>query len=142
MLQDTAALKAHLLPQLNSLTILVSKGVDFAIQVCHFWIISFGWMNVEPSKLAQSINGYLADVRAAKHPFQLGAVLNIVREITAATMSRKDAALPSWKDVTGSIVQLIQDGGAVLPLALEADNVVKSTDTLMFLLSCQLLTLY
>ncbi|KAF8518210.1 dynactin [Gautieria morchelliformis] len=109
MLQDTAALKAHLLPQLNSLTILVSKGVDFSIQ------------------LAQSINGYLADVRAAKHPFQLGAVLNIVREIATATMSRKDAAPPSWTDVTESIVQLVQDGGAVLPLALETDNVVKIT---------------
>ncbi|KAF8589530.1 hypothetical protein K439DRAFT_1332697 [Ramaria rubella] len=109
VLRDNAALKAHLLPQLDSLTILVSKGVDFAIQ------------------LAQAINGYLADVRAAKHPFQLGAVLSIVREITAATMSSRDAGIASWDDVTDSVAQLVRDGGVVLPLALEAENVVKIT---------------
>lgn len=88
------------------------------------------------AKLAQSINGYLADVRAAKHPFQLGAVLNIVREIATATMSRKEAAAPSWNDVSQSIAQLMHDGGVLLPLALEADNVVKSNLTPR-LLSCQ-----
>jgi len=33
LLRDSTALKANILPQLNSLTILISKGVDFAIQV-------------------------------------------------------------------------------------------------------------
>lgn len=33
LLRETSALKSKLLPQLNNLTILVSKGVDFAIQV-------------------------------------------------------------------------------------------------------------
>ncbi|KAF8526013.1 dynein associated protein-domain-containing protein [Hysterangium stoloniferum] len=107
MLIENSALKATLLPQLNSLSVLVSKGVDFAIQ------------------LAQSTSGYLADVRAAKHPFQLGGILNIVREIATATMSRRDAALPSWDDVSGSVLQLISDASAVLPLAMEAENVVK-----------------
>jgi hypothetical protein len=33
MLRESSALKPTLLPQLNSLSVLVSKGVDFAIQV-------------------------------------------------------------------------------------------------------------
>jgi hypothetical protein len=90
-------------------------------------------INVYPFfKLAQSINGYIADVRAAKHPFQLGAVLTIVREIATATMSRKDATSPSWNDVSESIAQLMHDGGVVLPLALDTDNVVKSILTPLY----------
>lgn len=78
-----------------------------------------------PFQLAQSTSGYLTDVRAAKHPFQLAAVLNIVHEIATSTMSRKDVASPSWSDVSESILQLVQDGSAVLPVALEAESVVK-----------------
>lgn len=72
------------------------------------------------------MNSYLADVRAAKHPFQLGGVMSIVREIAIATMSRKDASVPSWDAVSESLLQLIQDISALLPVAMESESVIKS----------------
>lgn len=73
------------------------------------------------------MNGYLADVRAAKHPFQLSGVLAIVREIATATMSRREAtAIPSWDDVSASLLQLIKDASDILPAIMENENVIKS----------------
>ncbi|GJJ08433.1 hypothetical protein Clacol_002649 [Clathrus columnatus] len=109
ILKESSAFSPLLLPQLSGLTVLVSKAVDFAIQ------------------LAQSVNGYLADVRAAKHPFQLGGVLTIVREIATATMSRREAAVPSWEDVSASLLQLIKDASDILPAVMENENVIKIT---------------
>ncbi|KIJ51351.1 hypothetical protein M422DRAFT_26769 [Sphaerobolus stellatus SS14] len=109
LLNESSALKPNLVPQLNSLTIIISKGVDFAIQ------------------LAQSVNGYLADVRAAKHPYQLGGVMTLVREIATATMSRKDVSLPSFNDVSDCLLQLVQDISALLPVAMESESTTKIT---------------
>lgn len=78
------------------------------------------------NELAQSVNGYLADVRAAKHPFQLGGILAIVHEIATATMSRREATIPSWDDVSSSLLQLIKDASDILPTVMENENVIKS----------------
>jgi len=86
--------------------------------------------------LAQSINGYLADARAAKHPFQLGGVMSIVREIATATMSRKDTTVPSWDAVSNTILQLIQDISALFPVAMESESVLKSRFYQLFAVSC------
>ncbi|KZT02085.1 dynactin [Laetiporus sulphureus 93-53] len=110
--EDSAALKAHLVPQLQSLNNVVPELVNFGIS------------------LAQQIMPHLSDVRSAKAPFQLSSVLSFVKQTAASTVGKgkKDDVSP-WDTVTNFFTQMVQEATSLLPLALESENTLKITGT-------------
>lgn len=70
---------------------------------------------------------HLADVRGQKTPFQLASVLSFVKDIAASTVGkqRKDG-ISSWEAVADYFTQVSQEASRLLPLALEAENTLKS----------------
>ncbi|OSX67214.1 hypothetical protein POSPLADRAFT_1130701 [Postia placenta MAD-698-R-SB12] len=111
--QDSAALKVHLVPQLQALNNIVPELLNFGI--------SLAGRNVMP---------YLNDVRSAKAPFKLSTVLSYVKETAASTVGkdRKDD-IASWESVSEFFNQVMKDAGALLPLVLETENIVKISGT-------------
>ncbi|KAK7063669.1 CAP-Gly domain-containing protein [Favolaschia claudopus] len=108
LIQDSAVLKAHLVPQMKGLSNFVSELVNFGIS------------------FAQQIMPHLSEVRSSKAPFQLTTILGFVKQIASSTVAKdiKPGASP-WEAIGESITQLVQEGTKLLPLTLEAENVIK-----------------
>ncbi|KAJ7877450.1 dynactin [Mycena leptocephala] len=95
LIQDSAALKAHLL---------VNFGISFA----------------------QQIMPHLGEVRSSKAPFQLTTILSFAKQIAASTVAKDmKPGVTAWQAIGESIAQLVQEGSKLLPLTLEAENVIK-----------------
>ncbi|KAJ6508957.1 dynactin [Mycena sanguinolenta] len=110
LIQDSAALKAHLVPQMKALSNFVSELVNFGIS------------------FAQQIMPHLSDVRSSKSPFQLTTILGFVKQIAASTVAKDmKPGVTAWEAIGESITQLVQEGSKLLPQALEAENVIKLT---------------
>ncbi|KAJ7605055.1 dynactin [Mycena polygramma] len=108
--QDSAALKAHLVPQMTALSNFVPELVNFGIS------------------FAQQIMPHLSDVRSSKAPFQLTTILGFVKQIAASTVAKDmKPGVTAWDAIGESIAQLVQEGSKLLPLTLEAENVIKVT---------------
>lgn len=70
---------------------------------------------------------HLSDVRSDKTAFQLATVLAYVKQTAETTVAKNlKPGMSPWEAVGESILQLVQEGSDLLPLALEAENVVKS----------------
>ncbi|KAJ7082516.1 dynein associated protein-domain-containing protein [Mycena crocata] len=108
LIQDSTALKAHLVPQMKTLSNFVPELVNFGIS------------------FAQQIMPHLSDVRSSKAPFQLTTILSFVKQIATSTVAKdmKPGVSP-WEAIGESIAQLVQEGSKLLPLTLEAENVIK-----------------
>ncbi|PFH49823.1 hypothetical protein AMATHDRAFT_4583 [Amanita thiersii Skay4041] len=108
LIQESAALKSHLIPQMKGLANSVSELVNLGIS------------------LAQQIMPHLSDARSAKAPFQLNAILSLVKQIAASTVAKdlKPGASP-WNAIGDFITQLASEGAKLLPLMMEPGNVVK-----------------
>ncbi|KII94229.1 hypothetical protein PLICRDRAFT_100409 [Plicaturopsis crispa FD-325 SS-3] len=112
LIEDSAALRTNLLPQLKTLANAISEVINFGISV------------------AQEIMPHLSDARGNKTDFQLNTVIDIVKRTAASTVAKDlKAGMSHWEAVTECMAQLIQDSGRFLPLAMEAENVVKITGT-------------
>ncbi|KAJ7254323.1 dynactin [Mycena haematopus] len=110
LIQDSAALKAHLVPQMKALSNFVPELVNFGIS------------------FAQHIMPHLSDVRSSKSPFQVTTILGFVKQIAASTIAKDmKPGVTAWEAIGESITQLVQEGSKLLPQALEAENVVKVT---------------
>jgi dynactin 1 len=69
---------------------------------------------------------HISDARSAKSSFQLVTVMSFIRKIAAATVAKDRGLGPSpWDALGDSIAVLIRECGQLLPLAMEAENVVK-----------------
>lgn len=112
LIQESSALKAPLIPQLQALNNLVSELVNFGIQ------------------LAQQIMPHLSDARGEKEAFSLTKVLSFVKQVAASTVGkdRKDG-VSSWEAVAEYIARLISEAAALVPLAMDPVNVTKITGT-------------
>ncbi|KAL4067219.1 dynein associated protein-domain-containing protein [Scleroderma yunnanense] len=112
VIQESTALKGHLVPQLKSLSNAVPELVNFGIS------------------LAQQVIPHLSDARSAKSPFQLTSVLSYAKQ-TAMTTVTKDMrpGTPWWEAVSEAIAALAGECGKLLPLALEPENVWKISGT-------------
>nr|GAT55786.1 predicted protein [Mycena chlorophos] len=110
LIQDSAALKAHLVPQMKGLSNFVPELVNFGIS------------------FAQQIMPHISDVRANKTPFQLTTILSFAKQNAIATVA-KDMKPGNnvWEAIGESVVQLVQEGSKLLPLTMEAENVVKGS---------------
>ena len=77
-------------------------------------------------QLAQQVIPHLSDARSAKSSFQLAAVMSFIRKIAAATVGKERGhGSTPWDALGDSIAVLIRECGQLLPLAMEAENVVK-----------------
>lgn len=69
---------------------------------------------------------HLSDARSAKSPFQLTTLLALVKQTAASTVAKDiKPGESAWDAIGASIAQLVQEGGKLLPLAMESENVVK-----------------
>ncbi|KAJ7068484.1 dynein associated protein-domain-containing protein [Mycena amicta] len=108
LIQDSAALKGHLVPQMKGLSNFVPELVNFGIS------------------FAQQIMPHLSDVRANKTPFQLTTILSLAKQNALATVAKDmKPGNNAWEAIGASIAQLVQEGSKLLPLTMEADNVFK-----------------
>lgn len=70
---------------------------------------------------------HLGDARAEKTPFHLAAVLSIVKATAESTVAKKmKPGMSPWDAVGEAMLQIVQEGSDLLPLALEAESVTKS----------------
>ncbi|KAF7307559.1 CAP-Gly domain-containing protein [Mycena indigotica] len=110
LIQDSAALKAHLVPQMKGLSNFVPELVNFGIS------------------FAQQIMPHISDVRANKTPFQLTTILSAAKQNALATVAKDmKPGSSAWEAIGESITQLVQEGTKLLPLTMEAENVVKAS---------------
>ena len=109
--QDSAALKALLLPQLQALNNEVPELVNFGFS------------------LAQRVMPYLAEVRSSKDPFQLATVLGYVKDCASSSVGKdpKEAPGPeSWEAVAAFFAKVVEELNQLITLASEHENVYKS----------------
>ncbi|KAM5535272.1 hypothetical protein V8D89_011078 [Ganoderma adspersum] len=110
--QDSMALKAHFVPQLQTLTNTVPELVNFGIS------------------LAQLIMPHIGDVRAAKCAFQLSTVLSFVKQSAASTVGKASSEdVASWDSVGEFLGQVIGEANRIVPMSLEAENTLKISGT-------------
>jgi dynactin 1 len=70
---------------------------------------------------------HLSDVRGSKTAFQFDTVLSFVAQTATATVNKdkKDVITP-WQGVTNYMAHVLQKANALLPLAMEPENIMKS----------------
>ncbi|KAH9926495.1 dynein associated protein-domain-containing protein [Fomitopsis serialis] len=110
--QDSSALKAQFVSQLQGLANLTPELVNFGFS------------------LAQLVMPYLGEVRGDKTPFKLSSVLAFVQQTARASVGqgRKDD-VSSWESVADFITQVSQEANKLLPAAVENENVLKISGT-------------
>ncbi|KAG6380679.1 dynein associated protein-domain-containing protein [Boletus reticuloceps] len=112
VIQDSTALKAHLVGQLKSLSNAVPELVNFGIS------------------LAQQVIPHLSDARSAKSSFQLATVLSFAKQTAMSTVAKDlRPGASCWEAVGEAIAQLAGECSKLLPIALEPENVIKITGT-------------
>ena len=108
LLQDSSALKAHLVSNLQDLNNSFSELINFGIS------------------LAQQIMPYLSDVRGSKTPFQFEHILSLVRQTASSTVNKGSNATSPWQGVSDYIANVLQQVHALVPLTMEPANTLKS----------------
>ena len=108
LLQDSSALKAHLVSNLQDLNNSFSELINFGIS------------------LAQQIMPYLSDVRGSKTPFQFEHILSLVRRTASSTVNKGSNAASPWQGVSDYIANVLQQVHALVPLTMEPANTLKS----------------
>lgn len=70
---------------------------------------------------------HLSDVRSDKTAFQLTTVLGYVKQTAETTVAKNlKPGMSPWEAVGELILQLVQEGSNLLPLALETESITKS----------------
>ena len=110
LLQDSSALKVHLVSNLQDLNNSFSELINFGIL------------------LAQQIMPYLNDVRGSKTPFQFEHVLFLVRQTASSTVNKGSNAPSPWQGVSDYIANVLQQANALVPLTMELGNTLKGTN--------------
>jgi hypothetical protein len=70
------------------------------------------------------VGAYISEIRTSKGTFRVSAVLAAAQEISNAALPSKE--LSTWASVRDIIQSLTRQAVAFLPIAMEADHVVKS----------------
>jgi dynactin 1 len=70
---------------------------------------------------------HVSDARSAKSSFQLRKVLSLAQQTASASVGKGRADSPEpWQAVEEYVDQILHEINAVLPVAMEAENVMKS----------------
>ncbi|KAH7106785.1 dynein associated protein-domain-containing protein [Auriculariales sp. MPI-PUGE-AT-0066] len=102
---DSNALRPHILTSFSSLSSTFSKAIDFGVT------------------LSQKVVEYLGGLRQSKEPLKLSVILGFVREVAMAHGTLDGGS--AWGVLDNLLKQLVNDAGALVPLALESENVIK-----------------
>jgi dynactin 1 len=109
LIQDSAAVKAHLVPQLKALSEIVPELVNFGFS------------------LAQQVMPHLNEVRSSKSTFKFAIVLGYVRQCAASTVGKNGREDPaSWDAVVDFFMKVGQEVNTLIQAASEVENVLKS----------------
>ena len=76
-------------------------------------------------KLAHSILPHLSGIQNNKGTLQTSTILDFVKQ-NAAALSKDQSDRSPWVIVSDAINKLTQEAAAIVPLALEPENIVKS----------------
>jgi dynactin 1 len=70
---------------------------------------------------------HISDARSSKAPFELAKILSLVQQAASATVGKsKPSSLAAWEAVGNYVAHVIQEINALLPLAMEPENITKS----------------
>ncbi|KAL5533874.1 hypothetical protein ACEPAG_334 [Sanghuangporus baumii] len=108
--QESAALKPHLIPQLDALGKKVPELVDFGITLAH------------------SVLPYLTGVQNNKGTLETKTILGFVKQ-NAIALSPDNKDSSPWNIVSDAIKKLTQEAASVVPVALEPEHVMKISAT-------------
>ncbi|KAL5535863.1 hypothetical protein ACEPAF_3957 [Sanghuangporus sanghuang] len=108
--QESAALKPHLIPQLDALGKKVPELVDFGITLAH------------------SVLPYLTGVQNNKGTLETKIILGFVNQ-NAIALSPDNKDSSPWDIVSDAIKKLTQEAASVVPVALEPEHVMKISAT-------------
>jgi dynactin 1 len=108
LLQDSSALKSHLVSNLQDLNNSFSELINFGIS------------------LAQQIMPYLSDVRGSKTPFQFEHILSLVRRTASSTVNKGSNSASPWQGVSDYIANVLQQVHSLVPLTMDTANTIKS----------------
>jgi dynactin 1 len=128
LVADSSALRPHVLPRLHGIAERVPELTDFAISVCSTPLSSDGKVADihRTAQFAQQVVSHVADARSGKASFQLRKVLSLVQQAAGSTVAKgRSDAPPPWTAVADAVDAVSREINAFLPLALEAENVVK-----------------
>jgi dynactin 1 len=78
------------------------------------------------------VGKYIGDVRASKEPFSVLQILSFVREVNQSTSTLRVDGDSVWNSISETLSQLVRETAAFVPLALEAQNVIKGITSLFF----------
>ena len=109
LLEDSSALKAHLVSNLQDLNNSFSELINF-------------WY------LAGSADHAVSERRpGSKTPFQFEHVLFLVRQTASSTVNKGSNASSQWQGVSDYIVNVLQQANALVPLTNEPGNMLSWT---------------
>lgn len=109
LIGDSAAVKAHLVPQLKSLSENVPELVNFGFS------------------LAQQVMPHLSEARSSKAAVKLASILEFVKKCAASTIGKNagDGASASWEAVAEFFTKVSQEVNTLIQAASESENVQK-----------------
>ena len=123
LIGESAALKDTIFPKLGALNSKVSVAVDFGVQVNIRPIITDPCLRV--NQLAQAVGAYLGDVRASKETFSHLRILSLVREVNQSTSTVRADGDSVWNGISETLSLLVREIASFVPVAMEAENVIK-----------------
>jgi dynactin 1 len=78
-------------------------------------------------KVAQGVMPFVNDARTAKSSFQLRKVMTLIQQTASTSVAKGRSDSPeAWQAVGEHIDHILREINAILPLAMEPDNVMKS----------------
>lgn len=108
--QDSGALKPQIIPQLDALGKMVPELVDFGINLAH------------------SVLPHLVSIQNNKSTLHTDAIMELVKQ-NASALSKEQSDRSPWAIVSDAINKLTQEAAAIVPLALEPENIIKISAT-------------
>jgi dynactin 1 len=71
---------------------------------------------------------HISDARSSKAPFQLAKVMSFVQQTAASTVGKGTMnGATSWQAVSDYVASISREIGALVPEAMEQENVAKSS---------------
>ena len=80
------------------------------------------------AQLAQTVIPHLNDLRNSKGALRAEKIETMVRESATSSFGKEHSSEASWTTAGEVIAQLVQEASAVVPLALEPENMMKGVD--------------
>lgn len=78
-------------------------------------------------QLAQDVIAHVSDARSGKTSFQLRKVMSLAQQVASSSVGKgRSDNPPPWQCVGDYLDQVLKEINAMLPLAIESENIIKS----------------